>query len=256
MDYGKLIDNAFTYTKDGLLGNIATWILLIVLAVIPAVPVLLFVFAMVFTVGGGVPDFTLMFAGLGIGIILAVILSAFLAGYQIRILRGTTPLPPVDNFGKLFADGIRYIIIQFVYMIPVIVVIALVAGAAIIAAATGSNTDALVPLIGSLLLGILIALVLAFVIGLFAVIGVVRFSRTGSVKEAFNFTGILATIRKIGWGSYILAFIILVVVIMVIQIVAGIIPIIGGIIQLIISPWITVFASRYICLLYDSAGPA
>ena len=33
MDFGKLLGDSFGYTKDGLLGNPVTWILLIVLSV-------------------------------------------------------------------------------------------------------------------------------------------------------------------------------------------------------------------------------
>jgi hypothetical protein len=262
MEYGKLIEDSFTYAKDGLLGNIATWILLIVLAVLPAIPILIMIVALVFTmVGGGVPNYLLFIGGLAVAIILAIILGSFLNGYQIRILRGTTPLPKVSEFGSMFFDGIRYTIIQIIYMIPVIIVIGLTAGAAILtaissAANPGANPEAFLPLIGGIILGIIVALILAFIIGLFAIMGVVRFARTGKMGEAFNFPEILATIRKIGWGAYILALIILFVLVFIVELVVGIIPIIGSFISLIIAPWVVVFTARYICMLYDSADAA
>jgi hypothetical protein len=155
----------------------------------------------------------------------------------------------------MFGDGIRYIVIQIVYMIPVIIVLALTAGAVIMTAISSiSNPEAILPLIGGVILGIIVALVLAFIIGLFAVIGVVRFARTGKIGEAFNFSEILATIRKIGWGAYILALIILFVLVFIVELIVGIIPIIGSIISLIIAPWVIVFMTRYISMLYDSAG--
>ncbi|MBP1929064.1 hypothetical protein J2741_001611 [Methanolinea mesophila] len=255
MDYGKLIEDSFTYAKEGLLGNIWTWILLIVLAIIPAIPVIIVIAAIVVGMIGGVPNWILLFSGMAVAIFLALLLSSFLAGYEIRILRGTTPLPPVSGFGAMFFDGIRYIAIQIIYMIPVIIVVALTAGAAIMTALSSpTNPEAILPLIGGIILGIIIALILAFIIGLFAIIGVVRFARTGRIGEAFNFSEILATIRKIGWGHYILALIIVFVIVMVVEFVVGIIPVIGGIINLIIVPWVVVFMSRYISLLYDSAG--
>jgi len=74
--------------------------------------------------------------------------------------------------------------------------------------------------------------------------------------EAFNFGEIFATIGKIGWGTYILALIILVVIFAIIYVVLGLIPIVGAIIEFIIGPFLMVFAARYICQLYDSAGTA
>jgi hypothetical protein len=261
MEYGKLIEDSFTYAKDGLLGNIVTWILLIVLAVLPAIPIFIVIGALVFSMIGGVPNYVLIFGGMVIAIVIAIILSAFLSGYQIRILRGITPLPPLSDFGQMFGDGIRYIVIQIIYMIPVIIVIGLTAGAAILTAISsvanpGANPEAFLPLIGGIILGIIVALILAFIIGLFAIMGVVRFARTGKMGEAFNFSEILATIRKIGWGAYILALIILFVLVFIVELIVGIIPIIGSVISLIIAPWVLVFTARYICMLYDSADAA
>ena len=255
MDYGKLIEDAFNYAKDGLLGNIGTWILLIILAILPAIPILIVIVALVFTMMAGAPNYLMFIGGLAVAVILAIILGSFLNGYQMRILRGTTPLPKVSEFGSMFFDGIRYTIIQIIYAIPVIIVIGLTAGAAIMTAISSvSNPEAILPLIGGIILGIIVAVILAFIIGLFAIIGVVRFARTGKMGEAFNFSEILATIRKIGWGAYILALIILFVLVFIVEFVAGIIPIIGSIITLIIAPWILVFTARYICILYDTAG--
>jgi len=95
--------------------------------------------------------------------------------------------------------------------------------------------------------------IVAFVLGLLATIGIVRFARTGRIGEAFNFSEILSSIRKIGWGPYILALIILIVLVLIVEIVLGLIPYIGFVIQILIAPLISVFIARYICLLYDSA---
>ena len=81
----------------------------------------------------------------------------------------------------------------------------------------------------------------------------VRFARTDSFGEAFNFSAILAHIGRIGWGSYLLALIVLMAVIFVISFVLGIIPVIGWLISIVIGPAISIFAARYITLLYDSA---
>ena len=65
--------------------------------------------------------------------------------------------------------------------------------------------------IGTMLVGLLVVFVLAIIIALFEMIGIVRFARTGSIGEAFNFSAILATIGKIGWVPYIIALVVLMV---------------------------------------------
>jgi hypothetical protein len=192
-----------------------------------------------------------------VAIIVAIALGAFYMGYMLKIFRGEKPLPVVSGFGTLFIDGIKYTVIELVYLIPVIIILLFTVGAALMAAmSAGPALDSLLPIIGGVIVGVLVALVVAFIIGLFAIIGVVRFARTGSLGEAFNFSAIMATISNIGWGSYILALIIVVAIIVIVQLILGMIPYIGGIIQLIISPFITIFFTRYITLLYESSEPA
>jgi len=270
MDFGRLIEDSFAYTKDGLVGNWGKWILLIVLALLPAIP---FIGWVIVTVAGtmmGTPNFPLLFGGMAVAIIAAIILGAFYSGYQVKILRGDDPLPEVTGFGTLFADGLKYTIIQFVYMIPVVIVFAVTLGATLLPLVSSAATGAVDPspnaaMIGGLVAGMLVTVVLAIVIALFALIGVIRFSRTGTMGEAFNFGAILSTIGKIGWGTYIIALIILVVAAVAIGLAFGIIssifavipiigPIISTIFQLALAPVFSVFFSRYLALVYDSAG--
>lgn len=120
-----------------------------------------------------------------------------------------------------------------------------------------TNMDALLPLLAAFLVGLLIAFIVAIIIGLFSTIGFVRMARTEKFGEAFNFGAILETIRKIGWGSYILALIILFVVAGVIAFILNLlteIPYIGWIIWLILIPFLIIFEARYICRVYDAAG--
>jgi hypothetical protein len=261
MDFGKLLGDSFAYTKDGLFAKPATWIILIILTLLPVIP--FFVGVAIFVpslITGATPDIPTMVAVFVLAFIAAILLGAFYQGYQVRVLGGETPLPTVSGYGKLFSDGIGYIAIQIVYSIPVIIIIGITIGSVIMSAISKGlfvaepSFEELVPILGGLFAGILIALIVGFIIGLFAIIGIVRFAKTGRIGEAFHFHGIVDTIRRIGWGSYILALIIVVVIVVIVEIVVGIIPYIGGIIQIIISPFIVVFYSRYIALLYNSAG--
>lgn len=261
MDYGKLIGESFEYAKEGLVKNIATWIILIILTVLPVIPFILVLILMLpQLIRGAMPDILTLVAGLGLAFIFALILSAFYMGYLLKILRGEDPLPAVSGFGRLFSDGIKYLVVEIIYFIPVLIILVLTAGAAIMSALpiiralpTEPDLNALLPVIGSVVVGILIAVIVAFILGLFAIIAIVRLARTGRIGEAFNFSAIFSTIGKIGWGTYIFGLIIMVVLVGIVQLIIGLIPYLGGFIQLLIAPFISVFIARYICLMYDSA---
>jgi hypothetical protein len=111
-------------------------------------------------------------------------------------------------------------------------------------------------LAGTIIVGVLVIIILAIFIALFATIGIVRFARTGSISEAFNFSAILTTIGKIGWGTYILALIIIFIIIGIIQFICMAIPYIGLLLLFILIPFLALLQARYICLLYDSVGTA
>jgi len=216
MDFGNVIGDSFAYAKEGLVGKWMKWILLLIATILLTLP---------------------------------------LMGYMLKILRGEKPAPEVENWGTLFIDGIKYLIIAIIYAIPLIIIMAL-AMAPVVAAAISGDTNMAMASIGAFLVGLLVFVIVAIIIGLFEVIGIVRFARTGSMGEAFNFSEILATIGKIGWVTYIIALIIMGIIIGIIELICLMIPVVGGIILFILIPFVTLFESRYICLLYDSAGSA
>jgi hypothetical protein len=216
MDYGNMVGDSFEYAKEAVVGKWNQWIMLIIATILLGIP---------------------------------------LAGYSMKVLRGEKPAPEVADWGTLFIDGIKYIIVALIFAIPIIIVYAIIMVIGIGAMMTG-DAGAVAGL-GIMLVGMLVILVLAIVIGIFEVIGIVRFARTGSIGEAFNFSAILATIAKIGWVPYIIALVVLGVVGVIFSIIVTIlmmIPILGILIYLcLIAPWM-LFCTRYICQLYDSAG--
>jgi len=256
MDIGKLLENSFGYAKEGLLGNIGTWIILIILAILPGIPIMLsFLTLLPSLMTGTMPDFGVFIPVFIVAVIAAIILSAFYQGYQMKILRGETPLPAVSGYGKMFTDGIKYLIITFIYAIPVLIILGVTIGGAIMTAVSaGPNFEDILPIIGAVILGVIIALVVGFIIGLFAVVGLIRFARTGRMGDAFSFGAIKDTIGRIGWGHYILSLIVVGVIVVIVSIVLGVIPYIGWLLNLIIAPFIAVFYSRYLSLLYDSGA--
>jgi hypothetical protein len=219
MDYGNMLNDSFAYAKDAVVGKWKQWLLLILATILLTIP---------------------------------------LMGYTLKVFRGEKPAPEVTGWGTLFVDGIKYFIVAIVWALPCIIILVLTLGSFIAAIASG-NTSAALGFLGGALLGLLVFLVVAIITGLLATIGIVRFARTGSMGEAFNFGEILATIGKIGWGSYILAFIVLAVVQFVLAIILsiiGLVPMLDLLVELILLAPISIFEARYICQLYDAAGTA
>ena len=221
MDFGNMVGESFGYAKEGLVGKWKKWILLLIATILLTLP---------------------------------------LMGYTLRILRGEKPAPEVENWGTLFVDGIKYLIIGLIYAIPLFIIMFLALAPMVVAAMSagtpGAATAAAMTALGTFLVGLVVFFIAAIIIGLFANIGIVRFARMGSMGEAFNFGAILATIGKIGWVNYIIALIIIGIIFGVVEVICNIIPYVGIIILFIIIPYLTMIQARYICLIYDSAGTA
>ena len=217
MDYGSMVGESFEYAKEAVVGKWNKWLMLIIATILLGIP---------------------------------------LMGYVMKVLRGEKPAPEVNDWGTLFLDGIKYLIVSLIYALPIIIVWVLVMGASAAAIMSG-NYSAMMAAFGAVALGVLVMFVLAVIISVFEVIGIVRFARTGSIGEAFNISAILATINKIGWVNYIIALIVLIIVAIIVGIIVGIltiIPYLGIIIYLCLIAPIALLFSRYICLLYDNAG--
>src|SRR5208337_2265729 len=219
MDYGNMLGNSFGYARDAVIGKWKEWLLLILATILICIPLL---------------------------------------GYTLRVLRGEKPAPEVTGWGTLIVDGIKYFIVSIIWAIPCLIVLFLAMGSFLAAIASG-DTSAALAFAGGALAGLLVFVIVAIITGLLATIGIVRFARTGSMGEAFNIGEILATIGKIGWGSYIIAMVVLAVVQCIIALVLSIfwlIPVLGIIVELIFLAPVSIFEARYICQLYDAAGTA
>lgn len=228
MDYGNMLGDSLGYAKDGLVGHWKRWILLII----------------------------------------STIIFPLMMGYTMEIWRGKKPAPEPEQWGKLFIDGLKLLVAGIIYAIPVILIILVFGGFALIEALLNAgmsadpnyfttHTSELMPLFAMFMVGLLIAFIVAIIIALFSTIGFVRMARTERFGEAFNFGAILETIGKIGWGSYIIALIILFIVAGIIAFVLNLIsmiPFIGLILWLILIPFLIIFEARYICMVYESAG--
>jgi len=230
-----MIGDSFAYAKEGVMGNTGRWFKLIIATLLLELP---------------------------------------LMGYIMKILRGEKPAPEVENWGSLFIDGIKLLIVYIIWLIPVIIVYGIMMIA--MGAAFMSGGEEAGAMAGLAIAGIfgLILFVLYIIIALLLPIAIVRFARTGNFGEAFNFSAIRAHIGKIGWISYIIALILggivvaipIVIIEVILMIIVGVLTaalsyigiilgfLIFGVVILIIAPVIAVFYSRYITLIFDSVS--
>ncbi len=165
-----------------------------------------------------------------------------------EVLRAKKPAPPLENWGKLFVDGLKLFIVDIIYAIPVIILAIIFIGGSIL---LFPNPNALAEALGTFLIGIIVIIIVAIVLGLIATMGNVRLSRTGRMGEAFNFSAIFEHIGRIGWGNYFFALLVMVIVVGIVEIIVAVIPVIGWLLGLILTPAYSIFTSRYITQVYD-----
>lgn len=215
MDIGKMLGEAYEYTKEGLVGKWVKWILLAICAII----------------------FPLLY------------------GYIVRILKGVKPAPELEDWVGLFIDGIKLFIIALIYTIPVIIVLLLLGGGsllamssqdpAVIMAAVGTF---LVGILAAVIVGIIV-----FLFAIIGAIRFARMDSMGeafnfnAILETIGKIGwgsyIIAVI-----AVYIVVFIVEFVIAIIMAI-----PILGWIIGLLASPAIGIFMARYFAVLYEGS---
>lgn len=215
MEIGKSLGDSLEYAKEAVWGKWSRWILLII----------------------------------------STIIFPLILGYTMEIYRGKKPAPELEHWGKLFIDGLKLIVAQIIWAIPVIIIAILVIGGSVLALMSNPSSAAMMAAFAAMAMGIIILVIVAFIVTLFSIIGVIRMARTERFGEAFNFSAILAKIRAIGWGSYIIALIVLWIVVFIIAMILGLlvsIPFIGWLIYLFLMVPFIIFEARYLTLVYES----
>ena len=218
-----MLSESFAYAQEAVVGKWVQWLLLVVATLILAIP---------------------------------------LMGYLVRVLRGDRPAPEVTGWGSLFIDGIKYLVIGVVYALPALIILFVTMGSVLVvlfAAIAMQDAATLVSALEGFLFGFVIFLLVSVICALFGTIALLRFARTGSMAEAFNFAEIREIIGRIGWWSYIAALLIVMIVQIVIAIVlefVAMVPFIGIVIELLLLAPVAIFEARYLALIYENAGTA
>ena len=199
---------------------------------------------------------------LGISLLFSILIIPIfiLFGYGLRVLRksveGETEPPAFDELGAMIVDGLKYLVAVIGYfLIPGIlmgigITSAIASGISYDMMGGGASVIALLTGSGLFLLGFLLAIVISVI----ANMGIANMAHTGKLGAAFRFGEILRIIGSIGWGRYIIWYIVLFVIAMLFS-VAGMlvqfIPILGSLAYiLVIAPYAFIFQYRAIGLIY------
>ncbi len=168
-------------------------------------------------------------------------------GYYADIVRRGRMIevpPKFENFGKLFVDGLKVFVASLIYaIVPLLIMLAgmmpMITGTSFLYG--GSNMFLI--FFGTYMI---LAMVLLFIFMLVGIVAIGYMIRTGEFGKIFAFGEIFDIIKRIGWGSYLLWYI----VISVIGYICASIPYVGMVLLAIYE----LFASRSLALLLDEAG--
>jgi len=203
-----------------------------------------------------------------LGIIMIIPIVDFIGlGYYLRIIQSTLAgldeIPDFDNVGELFIDGIKLLIVGIIYAIVPAIFYALgfaFAGPGTVTT-TGTSYFYMPAFTGISLVFFVIAIILAIIISLFAYMGIANMAYYGGeIGAALRYREILDRIAAIGWGNYILWWIVLMIVLAIAWV---IIALIGGILLFILIgilvyifgiAYLVMFQARSVALTFASSG--
>ena len=155
------------------------------------------------------------------------IVNFFAAGIYLKVFRGEEI--SFDNIGKCFVQGLLAVIIGIIYMIIPIIINAVLSGLGIV--------------------GTIIGIIVALIFALFAVPAIVLFARSGNFGAAFKFADIKAIINQFGFGKYIAAVLIELILVAIIGAIIGVlytfITPVGIILGIVVCVPMALFVVKY-----------
>lgn len=202
---------------------------------------------------------------LAILLVIGIIIDLFIVGYAVTLIKFSSNnlnIFPEFKPRKNIFEGLIAVIISIIYsIIPFIITLLLVFVTGVfdklmqvMANTRVSTTELMNSLIISTSIVLIVAIVLFIIFSMISIIAIARFADKETMSAAFQFKQILNIINKIGLGKYIIWYILLLVILGVIMIISGLInliPLIGIIIStFLIYPYILLFLSRAIGLIY------
>ena len=179
-----------------------------------------------------------------LGIILIIpVVNLIGLGYYLRIMRATwaglDELPDFESAGELFIDGVKVLIVCIIYAVVPLIFYALsfiFAGSAVFLAT---------------------ALIFAIIISMFAYMGIANMACYDSeMGAALRYHEILARIAAVGWGRYILWWILMTLIVTVAGLIIGVVGgillffVLGFLVLLLGCSYLTIFQARSIALTF------
>lgn len=203
--------------------------------------------------------------------VLTIVIGLIINGYGLSITKETifnSEELPEFNWGKNIVDGLKIVILYIVYyIIPFLITI-------ILGYATGAFEyiyqimsysvmygSAAIPqslaysAFGSIMGAALVGIILFIIFTLLLEIAMAKLAETDNLGAAINMKDVFNEIGNIGWGNYIIWIILLIIISIIIGFVGAFIqfiPFIGFIIVLLVfTPYIRIFSSRALGLIYN-----
>ncbi len=207
-----------------------------------------------------------------LGIILMIPIVNFIGlGYYLRIIKSTLAgldeLPDFKRVGELFIDGIKILLVCIIYAIVPLIFYALsvvIAGSATVPSSTTASSafsfNYLPALTGISLVFLIISAIFAIIISIFAYMGIANMAyHQGEIGAALRYRDILDRIAAIGWGNYILWWIVLMLIItiggFIIGIAGGVLLffVLGLLVFLLGYGYLVIFQARSVALIFESS---
>jgi len=275
ISFGDNLDKSFAYT-NGAFKKFSGWFILIILSAILYGATFAMVFALIaFLVGifmafppmdaqliNTVDTVTgmsyvetmsytagadAMLSGLLIGGFLAVTLictlvvllaGCFQNGFILRVYRGGEL--NFKNLGRMFLEGIVYLVISVIYLLPYMIISELVVLGPI-------WNDAYF-----IIVCLLLPVILCVVSTILAVNAGIRYAKEGRFGAAFQIGKLCSIISNIGWLRYLGHIILFGLIIFAAELVLMMIPFAGGILLIVTLPFIMIFQAKFFANLYES----
>jgi hypothetical protein len=189
----------------------------------------------------------------GVLILAGTVCNFLISGYIVRLLRDD-PAPP-DFAGPLLLclDGIKVHVIPLVWMLAPSVLAFVQYSIADSGMVSGSPWESNLSTILILVL-LAIQIVILFIAVQYAMIGAIRFARTGSVREGFALLEIKKVLDRIGIVNYFLGLAVVTILWMVVSLCLSwiaLVPFAGPVLALCLWPVLTVFCFRFIAHFCD-----
>lgn len=195
-----------------------------------------------------------------------IIPAILVMGYTLRIMEysfnGSSELPPFNEWLAMFVDGLKYIIVNVVYMgIPAFITGFLTIFIIILMRAYGFTDDFHTFFITFLLILLVVGIIIIGVPYIFSLMALPHIVKKDKLEVLLDLKNILAVIKKIGWIRYLTGVIIL-ILLKLLVVILSIIPqflnmdqltilMVSAAVGLFIGSYLTAFRGRLLALLYQ-----